>query len=86
MVKKAEMKIEEILKENLNVVEQALDVYADYIFILSEQSKLEAYLEDPKPKSIQDYETKIHFYIDTINKIWDHLPFEIRMNMILLDC
>lgn len=55
MVKWAEMKIEEILQENLNVVEQALDVYADYIFILSENSKLDAYLDEAKPKSIQDY-------------------------------
>lgn len=55
MVKKAEMKIEEILQENLNVVEKALDVYTEYMFILSESPKLDAYLEDPKPKSIDDY-------------------------------
>jgi len=86
MVKKAEMKIEEILQENLNVVEKALDVYTEYMFILSESPKLDAYLEDPKPKSIDDYWHKIGFYIDTIEKIRQNLPFEIRMNMIMIDC
>ncbi len=53
---------------------------------MSETPKLDAYLEDSKPKSIDDYRHKIGFYIETIEKIRHLLPFEIRMNMILIDC
>jgi len=86
MVKNAECKIEEILVGNLNVVEKALDVYADYIFILSDKAWLTAYLEDPKPKDTEEYSKKINFYVETINDIRNKLPFEIWMNMILIDC
>lgn len=59
MVKNAECKIEEILVGNLNVVEKALDVYQDYMFILSEHTWLDAYLEDNKEKTIIEYQDKI---------------------------
>lgn len=87
IVKNAEFKIEEILTGNLNAVEKAVDIFSDFQFILTEDTRLQAYLEDPKiVKTIEKYREKIQFYIDTIEKIRSTLPLEIRMNMILINC
>ncbi|MBK8156613.1 MAG: hypothetical protein IPK55_11745 [Streptococcus sp.] len=48
IVKNAEFKIEEILNGNLNAIEKSVDVFSDYQFILTEDSRLQSYLEDPK--------------------------------------
>ena len=40
IVKNAERKIEDILTGNLNAVEKSLDIFSEFLFILSEDQRL----------------------------------------------
>jgi len=45
LVEKAKATISQTLSENLEIVKLALNVYDDYLFILSEKERIEAFLK-----------------------------------------
>ena len=45
LVTKAKEKISETLKENLETVKLAVNIYDDYLFILKEKQRVEEYLK-----------------------------------------
>ena len=51
IVKNAESKIEDILVGNIDAAEKAVNVYDEYLFILTEDKKVEEYIADPKGHS-----------------------------------
>jgi hypothetical protein len=68
------------------VVEQALHVYDDYLFILKEKAKVSQFLSDPSKFKREDFKAEITRYESTMRQIRDNMPKELRMNMFLIDC
>ncbi len=86
LVRNAQSEIQEILENNLNAAEQALHVYDNFLFILKEKARIENFLADSSKYKREDFLAEIQKYDDTIKKIRETMPFEIRMNMFLIDC
>ena len=84
IVKIAKNKIEDIIEQNINIVEQCYSIYDEYIFILKEDARIEKFISVNQGKDA--FIEEINKYKATIQRIKDELPFEIRMNMFLIDC
>lgn len=85
IVKNALREIEEILEGNNNAAQKALSVYDDYLFILREEERVKAFLEEQN-HTREEMMAEVKKYEDTIAKIRNEMPIEIRMNMYLIDC
>ena len=85
IVKNALREIEEILEGNNNAAQKALSVYDDYLFILREEDRVKAFLENQN-HTREEMMAEVKKYEDTIAKIRNEMPIEIRMNMYLIDC
>ena len=79
------MQISETLNENLEVVKLALNIYDDYLFILKEKDRIREFI-NTEPYSREAFQEEINKYQDTINRIREEMPYEIRMNMFLIKC
>jgi hypothetical protein len=86
LVKNAKLEIMEILEKNMAVVEKALHVYDDYLFILKEKQRVETFLSDSSKFKREDFGAEIAKYEQTMKKIRDSMPRELRMNMFMIDC
>jgi uncharacterized protein YoxC len=84
-MEEAKKTVSKIIEENRKVVEQSLHVYDEYKWILHETEKLEEFLAKDNPQR-EDYQERINKYQQTIDKIRDEMPFELRMNMFLIEC
>jgi len=84
LVKQAKSEIMEILEHNLDTAEMALRIYDDYTFILREKPRIDKFCQEEH--SIEDYIGEIRKLESTIKSIRKNMPFEIRMNMFLIDC
>ena len=84
LVKNAKAEIMEILEHNLNAAEMALGVYDDYLFLLKERPRIEKFCNEEHTRD--QYMAEIRKYEDTVKSIRKNMPFEIRMNMFLIDC
>jgi len=85
LVFKSKSKIKETLDDNLKVVGLACNVYDEYLFILKEKERIEAFLSK-EPFSRDEFQKEIDKFKDTIEKIREEMPYEIRMNMFLVQC
>ena len=85
IVRKAENEISEILTENLTIAAKAVNVYDEYLFILQEPESVQEFLSNPK-RDRDQYIARIQRYLDTIEKIKNRAPFEIRLSMFLVQC
>jgi len=85
IVIKAKEKISETLKDNLEVVSLAVNVYDEFMFILKERERIEAFLQK-EPYNREEFQAEIEMYEASIKRIRDTMPFEIRMNMFLIKC
>jgi len=85
LVMKAKTQISETLSENLEVIQLALNVYNDYLFILKERERIDAFLKR-EPFEREAFQAEIDKYKATITKIREEMPFEIRTNMFLIIC
>jgi hypothetical protein len=83
IVKNALAEIDDIIEKNINVVEKVLGLYDD-IYILKEEPILEKFLAEDHTR--EEYRDQIKKYEEMIQRIKDELPYEIRMNMFLIDC
>ena len=81
----AKRTISAIIEENRTVVEEALHVYDDYMWILSEGDRVKEFLKI-EPKVRKDYQAQVDKYAQTIDEIRLKMPFELRMNMFLVEC
>lgn len=87
IVQIATSKISETIKENLDTVKLALEVYNDYLFILKEEERIDQLIKaDSKTFGREKFQAEIDMYEETISKIRNEMPFEIRMNMFLVQC
>jgi hypothetical protein len=66
-------------------VEQSIHVYDSYLFLLREKSRIEHFLNEPN-YTREQFLAEIQKYENTIISIRETMPFEIRMNMFLIDC
>lgn len=66
-------------------MEQALHIYDNYLFILREKTRIEAFLNDNN-YTREQFAQEIQKFESTIKSIRENMPFEIRMNMFLVDC
>jgi hypothetical protein len=84
----AKKTVSKIIEENRKIVETAVDVYQDYMWILDQGPKVQEFVDT---KNTQNYDRdkfqeKINSYQACIDKIRDEMPHEIRMNMFLVEC
>ena len=77
--------VDDVIKDNLQVVKQVLSLYSKYEYILTEKNKLAVFLNDPT-KTRDDYQDYITKYSKQKDDIINNLPCEVRMNMFLVDC
>lgn len=62
-----------------------MKVYDKYLFILKEKAKIEQLL-NAGPYKRETFTKEILRYEETIRDIRNNMPYEIRMNMFLIDC
>ena len=86
LVTKAKTKISETLSENLKIVQKAVNVYDEYLWILKEKARVEDFINNPDNYDKVEFQALIDKFRDTINQIREEMPFEIRMNMFLIKC
>lgn len=78
--------IEEVLTNALEKVDDALKVYRPFEDLFSEVERLQAYLVDPEqPRSRKDVLEKIASYERRMEEVKQSVPFEIHLNVIMLD-
>ena len=77
--------ISQILLENLQVAQKAINIYEDYTFLLDRQKHVDEFIAKT-PKNREEYVAEINIYLDTIDKIKKKAPYEIRINMFLIKC
>jgi hypothetical protein len=65
LVRTAKEEVSEILEKNMTVVEKALHVYDEYLFILKEKSKVDIFLGDPSKFQRADFAAEIARYEQT---------------------
>jgi hypothetical protein len=82
---KAKEKISETLRENLEIISLAANVYDEFLFILSERERIEAFV-NKEPINREEFQKEIDMYQNCIINIREKMPFEIRMNMFLIKC
>jgi hypothetical protein len=69
----------------LEVVEEALHIYDDFLFLLTEKERIDEFLKK-EPYDRDEFQAEIDRYHVMIKRIRDEMPFEIRMNMFLVQC
>ena len=79
LVRNAKNEIQETLEQNMGIVEKALHVYDDYLFILKERQRVDAFLADLKGYRREDFAAEIAKYQNTWNKIAETMPKEVMM-------
>jgi len=62
LVVQAQTEISEILEKNMVVVEKALHVYDDYLFILKERQRVDSFLSDPSKFKREEFAAEIARY------------------------
>jgi hypothetical protein len=85
IVKNAKIEVQGILKENLNTVEKAIDIYDEFLFIFKEKHRVEELIKK-EVISRDEFVEEIIKFDETVKKIRSTMPFEIRMNMFLIQC
>lgn len=85
LVINAKNKISTTIRDNLETVKLATNIYDDYLFILNEKDRIEDFL-NKEPFDREEFQAEIDKYERTIERIRDTMPFEIRMNMFLVKC
>ena len=85
VVEKAKTAISETISDNIEVVKLALNVYDEILFILNEKERIEEFLKK-EPFDRDEFQAEIDKYHETIKRIREEMPFEIRMNMFLIQC
>jgi hypothetical protein len=89
LVSKAKSKISQTLDENLKIVQKAVNVYDEYLWILQEKQRVTEFISNSDKENSYDkneFQGLIDKFKDTIEKIREEMPFEIRMNMFLIKC
>lgn len=70
----------------MEVVEKALHVYDDYLWILKENQRITNFISQDATKfRREEFSTEIQRLESTIFKIKTTMPTELRMNMFLVD-
>ena len=85
VAEEAKKAVSKIIEENRKVAEQAIHVYEDYMWILKEQEVVDEFLKK-EPYDRDTFQAQIDKYQATIEKIRDEMPFELRLNMFLIEC
>ena len=84
IVLKAKEEVQQILLENLQAATKAINVYDEYKFLLDEDQRMDKFLETTTPNR-EVYTAEIQKYFDTIKKIEETAPFEIRLSIFLVE-
>jgi hypothetical protein len=71
--------------QNLNATAKCINVYDEFLFLIQEDQRIEAFL-NKKPYKKEDFVMEIERFKETIQKIRKTAPYEIRMSMFLVEC
>lgn len=85
IIKNAEAEVKQIVDENLQATAKCINIYDEFLFLLQEDKRIEDFLAKKQPQR-SEYLAQIHRYQETIARIRDVAPYEIRMSMFLVDC
>lgn len=83
IVIRARDEINRILDDNLKVVQKALNIYDDFVYLLKEGEKIKDFV-DKKVYNREDFANRIDKLMNTISLIKATCPYEIRCNMFLI--
>jgi len=86
LITDAEREIKDILDDNLRVVSKAVEVYDEFIPFLEEGKNIESFLESSDTLTKDACQKEIKKYENLIEKTRKQMPYEIRMNMFLVQC
>lgn len=70
----------------MKVVQKAVNVYDEYLWILQERVRIREYIDKEENYDKVEFQNQINKFKETIDKIREEMPFEIRMNMFLIKC
>jgi hypothetical protein len=76
--------IEEVINSNITMVERVVELYEPFNFVITERHELEKFKES-RP-SRQQIKTRITFYEQSLNHLYDNMPNILYMNMIMVNC
>ena len=76
--------IEQILDDNLEVIEKALEIFDQYAFLLKENEKIKEFIESVGRKR-EEYEKEFQKYSSLYLEIEEKMPFYVRMNLVQID-
>lgn len=85
IIKNAETIIKNIVDENLQATAKCINVYDEFLFLLQEDQRIEAFL-NKRPYKKEEFVMEVERFKSTIDKIRKIAPFEIRMSMFLVEC
>eukprot|EP00930_Biecheleria_cincta_P034372 TRINITY_DN23765_c0_g1_i1.p1 TRINITY_DN23765_c0_g1~~TRINITY_DN23765_c0_g1_i1.p1 ORF type:complete len:4302 (-),score=866.21 TRINITY_DN23765_c0_g1_i1:110-13015(-) len=84
-VQQAERLIEKTVQFNMANAMEAVHLYDDYIFLLSEEEKIREFVQDSS-KTIPDYLAKFDALRAVDRRIREKLPRDVRLQMVCVEC
>ncbi len=78
--------VRHILRGNLDAVEKVLGLYAPYLFLLTDRSKVERFVGAEKRRTMAQYSDYIKSFEKTSDAIRKELPGEVQMSGFLVNC
>lgn len=76
--------VDKILTDNMENIEKVIEIFSPYEYLLSEAERLAVTLKNKLP--MKEYERLLTNLRNTETQIEQKIPFEIHMNMVLIDC
>lgn len=85
IIQNAEAEVRQIVDENLQATSQCINIYDEFLFLLQEEQRIDTFLAKKQPQR-SEYLAQIQRYQETIARIRNVAPYEIRMSMFLVEC
>lgn len=63
-----------------------MNVYDEYLWILKEKVRVQEFISKEENYDKNEFQGLIDKFRETVDKIREEMPFEIRMNMFLIKC
>jgi len=83
-VRRRLQRVEEIVAKNLASAEQALELYQPFLFLLDEEARVEAFLDD-RTKTRKDFAAYMDLLRATVAKLHEQCPSRIHMQLLRIE-
>lgn len=76
--------VDEIINNNLAVISKVTQVFDNYIFLLTEEERVQQFIA--KEPTREEFRAEIKKYMDAFDSVNHDIPFYIHMPMVMIDC